>query len=237
MNSGKHYLISSDGNYRWDLTVTPISIGAAVAHALTKDARILSRNMGTLKVATMGDFGRARLLVSEYRSSWCVEVLRLHLRTNYRLLDGIHLPNFGGDDPELDLVWEPCMPVWFMVDLFGTQNADLITISKQWLFAEGDGKTTYRLPLPNIYADCHLCHGLDSKNYSTQGEALIAASEQLQKSLWNADLSTNLVESQRLFRWKPTETGFEQLPPALTDEENWTSLCLKVGVEHLTEVL
>lgn len=237
MQSGKHYLISPDGSYRWDLTVTPIQIGAHVTQALMADASILSRNMGSIKERTNGDFGKTSLLVKNNTSSWCVEVSRLHLRTNYRLLDGIHVPNFGGDDPELDLVWEPIMPVWFMVDLTRTNDADCIQITRQWLFAEGNSKMTWRLPLPNTYADCHLCHGLVSVNYNTQGAAVIAACEQLQRSLWNSDLSPSLAESQRMFRWKPTETGFEQLPPALNGSEDWTCLCTKVGVEHLTEVL
>ncbi len=98
-------------------------------------------------------------------------------------------------------------------------------VEKAWLFAVGPKKGIYRLPLANVYADCSLCLGQYENFGPTHREGIEKTIDQFQKSKWNADLWEAPDLTQRCFRWKVLDKGFEVMEP----DGKWTELSQKIS--------
>jgi hypothetical protein len=103
-----------------------------------------------------------------------------------------------------------------------------IRVSGNWLFACDGHHRSYRLPLPNLHDDCLLCTGSFADEYPSAAEGITASLEQFRKSKWNADLMRTAEQSQKFFRFQPTNETFTTLPIEAAD---WTTLCDKVSTE------
>jgi hypothetical protein len=92
----------------------------------------------------------------------------------------------------------------------------------------------YRLPLPNLHDDGLICTGEFEESYDTGQASVVASLEQFNQSQWNSDLMRTVAESQKFFRFRPTNETFETLPIEAAD---WTTLCDKVSTAIMDRVI
>jgi hypothetical protein len=141
------------------------------------------------------------------------------------------VPVFSSDaDPVFTMVWKVPgdMILAFMVECFRESNRWYA--AHNHLIAFDGEKAAYRIPLSNIYDDGKLCNGEFNSTGKTIQESVSKALDQFCKSQWNQDLDRTPSQSQAMFRFKPTDAGFDQLPPL---QKDWRLLCQKIGTESL----
>jgi len=179
--------------------------------------------------------GMAHANVSTNDTLWSVAIDRISLNTKFRLIDDVLVPAFTAEtDIAIPLLWHAPkeLRLVFAVQIACCYLA--VKVEGNWLFAFDKEKRGYRLPLSNLHDDCLICTGNFEQHYSSCYEALIASLEQFRKSQWNSDLMQNLEQSQRFFRFRPTNETFEVLP---IDAEDWTTLCDKVSTSILERII
>jgi hypothetical protein len=94
--------------------------------------------------------------------------------------------------------------------------------TRRWLFAFSKDNNGYRLPLPNLHDECSICTGEFDDSYDTALGGIVASLEQFNQSKWNSDLMRTVAQSQKFFRFRPTNETFTTLPIEAAD---WTTLC------------
>lgn len=208
-----------------------LDAGNAVLEALTSDVTRTIRNA----LAVPG-WGVAHANVGVVDTIWSVAIDHLNLDARFRLINQVLVPMFASNtDEQLPLVWS-CPPEIRL--LFVTQTApdapSTVAVIMNWLIAYHMDGNGYRLPLPNIHDDCHVCMGEFKTCYPTAGGAVIASLEQFRKSEWNSDLMRTTEQSQRFFRFKPSNEGFATLA---IDAPDWTTLCNKVSVPIMERII
>lgn len=233
------YVISESGAERWDITKRPIQVQETIVEAFSQN--LTRKNPAVLKIG--GDYGNAGIAMASGYEVWSVRVLTLGLAAPFALKDGVHTPVFDSKSlPALPLKWKPpeSMVLVLGISVFADHTAKKpYYIGDHYLVAFDKDKRMWRMPVSNLYADCKLCHGQDAKQHETALEAATMACEMFSRSRWNADLydKTAQPRTDALFRFKPTESDFEQLPPVLASGKTWTSLCEKVAVEKLNQLI
>ena len=202
----------------------------SVLDALTDEVTRSVRN-----VIAIPDWGMAHVSVGLTDALWSVPIDRIPLHAKFRLVKGVLVPAFAsGTDLEMPLVWRAPKEVR-LVFAVRTEFADDCTrINGNWLFACDKDNRGYRLPLPNLHDDCLICTGNFDDRYESGFESVSASLEQFRKSKWNADLMRTVEQSQKFFRFQPTNETFETLP---IQAEHWTTLCDKVSTEILERVV
>ena len=157
------------------------------------------------------------------------------LKAHFRLLNQVLVPVFAStSDVEMPLVWQSPAEVR-LVFVVGTEFADRCnSVFGNWLFAFSKEQQGYRLPLPNLHNDCTLCAGDFEASYDSALECVTASLEQFTQSQWNSDLLRTVEQSQKFFRFRPTNESFETLPIDATD---WTTLCDKVSTAIMDRVI
>jgi hypothetical protein len=151
------------------------------------------------------------------------------------LAGGVLVPKFASTtDLQLPLVWK--VPTGIrLVFVTRTEFSELSTrIDGNWLFAFNEAGNAFRLPLPNLHDDCRICMGSFKNVYSTALDCVAASLQQFNQSKWNADLMRTVEQSQKFFRFQPTNETFETLPIAVTD---WTTLCDKVSTALMERII
>lgn len=152
------------------------------------------------------------------------------LKAPFQMVDGVLVPNLSSDtSPVLDLVWN--IPTGMRCYLLFHTTFDaangLYFLTKTWLFSQSHNKELWRLPLGNLYDDSSICTGRERFDGPSIPHAIKQCLLQFNRSLWNADLWRDVDHCQKMFRFKPHSSGFEQLPYLNSD---WTSLCRKISV-------
>ena len=202
----------------------------SVLDALTDEVTRSLRN-----VVSVPDWGLAHASVGLNDTIWSVPIDRIPLNARFRLINGVLVPIFAsGMDMEMPLVWRAPREVRLVFAVRTEFATDCLKIGGNWLFACDQDNRGYRLPLPNLHDDCLICTGNFEDRYDTAGEALVASLEQFRKSKWNADLMRTVEQSQKFFRFQPTNETFETLPIAAPD---WTTLCDKVSTAVMERVI
>lgn len=207
-----------------------LDVGQSVMEGLTEQTRRSIRN-----VMNLPEGGVAHANIGANDTLWSVTIDRISLNTKFRLIDGVLVPAFTAEtDIEMPVVWHAPkeLRLVFAVQIAGCHLA--VKVDGNWLFAFDKEKRGYRLPLPNLHDDCLICTGSFDDHYGSCYEALMASLEQFRKSQWNSDLMRNLEQSQKFFRFRPTNETFEVLP---IDAEDWTTLCTKVSTSILERVV
>lgn len=232
MKTGVYYLFTPDGEFKLAVTSTPIRVMDSVQQALLRDCTILVENALDFTAPTNGAFGPANLRCGSAATviKWIVIVRSINLETNFVIRDGIHFPTFNPGLGELmTLTWRPppTMDLRLAVDVVKDADGAFFT-DTQYLCAFNAKKEAFRLPVGNLYTDCKLCHGMRSKHWETQEQAVLAALKHFQSSPWNSDLysESREKETKRLFGWTPNENGFTQIELQVPDE--WMECCEKV---------
>ena len=207
-----------------------LEAGQSVLDALTDEVTRSLRN-----VMTIPDWGVAHANVGLTDTIWSVPIDRIPLNARFRLINGVLVPTFASaTDVEMPLVWRAPKEVRLVFVVRSEFAKDCLKIDGNWLFACDKDNRGYRLPLPNLHDDCLICTGNFADRYDSGGECLTASLEQFRKSKWNADLMRTVEQSQKFFRFQPTNETFETLPVQAAD---WTTLCDKVSTAIMERVI
>jgi len=203
---------------------------ASVLDALTSEVTRTLRN-----VTAIPEWGVAHANVGLNDTIWSVAIDRIPLIARFRLINGVLVPMFASTtDHEMPLVWHSPAEVRLVFVVRTEFNNDHISVAGNWLFAYDQDNRGYRLPLPNLHDDCLICTGNFADRYNSAGEGISASLEQFRKSKWNADLMKTVEQSQKFFRFHPTNETFETLPILAAD---WTALCNKVSTAIMERVV
>ena len=207
-----------------------LEAGQSVLDALTDEVTRILRN-----VMSVPDWGMAHANVGLNDAIWSVPIDRLALTARFRLINGVLVPMFASNaDVEMPLVWRAPKEVRLVFAIRTEFANDCHKIVGNWLFACDKDNRGYRLPLPNLHDDCLICTGNFADHYGSGCECVTASLEQFRKSKWNADLMRTVEQSQKFFRFQPTNAAFETLPIQAAD---WTTLCDKVSTAIMERVI
>lgn len=166
---------------------------------------------------------------------WSVPIQRIPLKARFRLIEGVLVPMFASTtDHEMPLVWQAPDSVRLVFVIRTQREDDTIQVDGNWLFAFDERRNGFRLPLPNLHDDCTICTGEFERFHDTAQQCVLASLQQFNQSKWNADLMRTVAQSQKFFRFRPTNEMFETLPIEATD---WTSLCDKVSTAIVDRVI
>lgn len=202
----------------------------SVLDALTEEATRTIRNL-----ISVPEWGVAHANVGLNDTLWSVPIDRIPLNARFRLVEGVMVPAFASQtDIELPLVWQPPKEVRLVFVVQTAFANDCHKVDGSWLFACDKDNRAYRLPLPNLHDDCRICTGNFEDHCDSAGECVAASLEQFKKSKWNADLMRTIEQSQKFFRFQPTNESFNTLPIQATD---WTTLCDKVSTAITERVI
>jgi len=207
-----------------------LEAGQSVLDALTDEMTRSLRN-----VLTIPDWGLAHASVGLTDTIWSVPIDRIPLNARFRLINDVLVPAFASStDIEMPLVWRAPKEVRLVFVIRTEFAKDCLKIDGNWLFACDKDNRGYRLPLPNLHDDCLICTGNFDDRYDSGGECLTASLEQFRKSKWNADLMRTVEQSQKFFRFQPTNETFETLP---IQADDWTTLCDKVSTAIMERII
>jgi len=186
-------------------------------------------------VFAIPSWGAAHADVGVTDTLWSVPINRIPLKARFRVINGVLLPMFASlTDLEMPMVWSAPKEVRLVFAVRTTVEDDLVIVGGNWLFALDANHSGYRLPLPNLHDECTLCTGEFADSYDTALAAVSASLEQFNQSKWNADLMRTVAQSQKFFRFRPSNETFTTLPIEAAD---WTTLCDKVATAILDRVL
>lgn len=199
-----------------------------VLDALTADVTRTTHN-----VMSIPGWGMAHANAGLLDTIWSVPIHRLPLKARFKVINSVLIPVFASaTDLEMPLVWQapPEVRLVFVVRTESTEGG--VAVAGNWLFAFNQNNNGYRLPLPNLHDDCLICTGAFADNYATAQECVSASLEQFNQSKWNSDLMRTVAQSQRFFRFRPTNELVHTLPIEASD---WTTLCDKVATTFMRE--
>lgn len=203
---------------------------AEVLDALTADVTRKQRN-----VLPIPGWGRAHANVGLSDTLWSVPIDRLPLKARFRVINGVLVPMFASlTDLEMPMVWQAPKEVRLVFVVRTESSEDSVVVCGNWLFAFNADGNGFRLPLPNLHDECTICTGQFESRYPSAQAGVIASLEQFNQSKWNSDLMTTVAESQKFFRFRPTNETFTTLPIEATD---WTTLCAKVSTAVMDRVI
>ena len=235
MTTTTKFTIEEDGLvYKDVLQRTPID--------LTPELERVFQSNATLKlrlVADMGElcdpcFGEASLAHASGTFYWSVRILTLNLNTAFVLnKDKELVPSFeewADTEKVMQIGWKVPDEITLVLGITMIDLGHGFQSGKHYLVAYDTAKRSYRLPLTNLYDHLELCHGQGNKEHTTPIGSLITALKAFRSSLWNADLCASFQRTNAplMFRFKPTDKGFDQLP--INDGgHGWQWLCEKVS--------
>jgi hypothetical protein len=227
----KEWLIREDGTILERLVrERELEAEHSIIDTLTTEVVRSARN-----VIQLPDWGSAHANIGPGDILWSVPIQRIPLKAKFRLVNQALVPMFGStSDLEMPMVWEAPPEIRLVFVVRTECSEEYATIGGNWLFAFGQNRNAYRLPLPNLYDDCSICMGEFAQQYDTASECLTASLQQFNKSQWNSDLMPATEKSQKFFRFKPTDETFETLP---VDAGDWTSLCAKVSTAVMDRII
>jgi hypothetical protein len=201
-----------------------------VLDALTADVSRKNRN-----VMPIPGWGMAHANVGLSDTIWSVPIDRIPLKARFKVVNAVLVPMFASHtDLEMPIVWRAPKEVRLVFAVRTELVDDCVEVGGNWLFAFNKENNGFRLPLPNLHDECTICTGQFEDSYNTAQEGVIANLEQFNKSKWNSDLMTTVAQSQKFFRFRPTNETFETLPIEAAD---WTTLCNKVSTATMDRVI
>jgi hypothetical protein len=193
-----------------------------VLDALTGDVSRKLRN-----VMQVPGWGMAHASVGLSDTIWSVPIDRIPLKARFRVINNVLVPMFASTtDLEMPMVWRAPKEVRLVFVVRTELSDDCVMVGGNWLFAFSKDNNGYRLPLPNLHDECTICTGEFDDSFCSAQECVVASLEQFNKSKWNSDLMRTVAQSQKFFRFKPTNETFDTLA---IDAADWTTLCEKVS--------
>ena len=215
-------ILQTDGSFVERLvSERTLNAGQSVLDTLTENITRQVRN-----VFNLPGWGLAHANVGRTDTLWSVSIDRIPLHARFKLINQVMVPMFAsGTDLEMPLVWRVPAEVKVVFAVLTKQEDDIVSVEGNWLFAGDQDHRGYRLPLPNLHDDCRLCTGQFEGDQETAFACVQASLEQFNQSKWNSDLMRTIEQSQKFFRFQPTNDTFETLPI----QGEWTGLCNKIS--------
>ncbi len=207
-----------------------LSAEADVLEAMTADVTRTIRN-----AMPIPGWGLAHANVGLTDTIWSVPIERIPLKARFRVINGVLVPMFASlTDLEMPMVWQAPKDVRLVFVVRTEVSEGCVVVGGNWLFAFNKDNNGYRLPLPNLHDECTICTGQFESSYASAQAGVSASLEQFNQSKWNSDLMTTVAESQKFFRFRPTNETFTTLPIEAAD---WTTLCAKVSTAILDRAI
>ncbi len=209
---------------RRDINEREIDLSHKLVASLTKNSSVTIP-----RLFEVPEYGFATLTAKPGEWYLSVPVSRLIIKAPWRLVEGLLVPNFGGNnDPVMTITWPvPDNIKVKIVVLAGLYDENVLyCMTNMWLFAFDERGAAYRLPLANIHDDCHVCHGQKDIIFPTLAEILSTCLKRFEISKYNADLWKSAEQTQQFFRMKPGHRDSFEAQPISVD---WTKLCIKVA--------
>lgn len=181
----------------------------------------------------------AHLAITEKSTFVTVGVPIINLKAPFKTQNESVTPAFDSkNEPIMSIQWSSTvfgsMRLVMLIELNHSPTYQKWNYANAWLVAFDPSKRAYRLPLPNVHNDCRMCLGDFSASNVTVSECVAAVLAQFESSPWNADLwGDNRAKTAALFSFKPTNSGFDQIPP----DSHWDEFCDKVAFGPLKYVL
>ena len=190
---------------------------------------------GHRNVVQIPGWGIAHASVGLSDTIWSVPIDKIPLKARFRVINGVLVPMFASQtELEMPMVWQAPEEVRLMLVVRTIFEGDSVMVDGNWLFAFNQDNNGYRLPLPNLHDDCSLCTGQFKDQHESGQQCVTASLEQFNQSKWNSDLMRTIEQSQKFFRFRPTNETFETLAIEATD---WTTLCEKVSTAIMDRVI
>ena len=234
----REYIIKDTGSiFRRDISEEEIAVNDDdIARAITQT---LGRSVKGLWPVTLPSSqsdvaGLVNLTIDHERPWFTVPIKELVLSTFYSTVtvDGQArvVPQFQrrlGTEIQLKLTWKTPSTMRLRGLLRGTPlHFDRPAIDLMWLLAYTSDSQIWKLPLPNVYADCKVCTGNGAVGGDSYRDAVDAFMKLFFDAPWNTDLWDCHEKTHSMFNWKVVEGGkFEQTPV-----EQWPQYCKKVGL-------
>lgn len=224
-----HYEIHVDRVEKVETTRTEITVANAIRSEL---ASTLTVECNPLLDYGTEDYSNVALSASLHKAVLTFRMKRLHLTCACEMIDGVLSPAFAKTGTVIPLVWTPPhnMGLTLMVTV-AHQAGRGAHVQQTHLVAYDDLDRTWKLPVGNLYEDMKLCHGQAHMSKSTIMEAAAEAAELFIKSKWNSDLCSTDIQTRatKMFRFQPTNGGFDQMEMKLEEGQDWKALCWKVA--------
>ena len=215
-------ILNTDGSFIERLvSERTLNVGQSVLDTLTENITRTVR-----QVFHIPGWGFAHANVGLHDILWSVPINHIPLHARFKLINQVMVPMFAsGTDIEMPLVWQVPAGIKVVFAVLTKEADDLVSVEGNWLFVCDQNNRGYRLPLPNLHDDCRICTGQFEGDQENAFACVQASLEQFSKSKWNSDLMRTIEQSQKFFRFQPTQDSFETLPV----QGEWTGLCSKVS--------
>ncbi len=199
---------------------TEIEVNPSMINAMVPKSRVKLSNF------MPSPYGLVGASITEQETIFSVRLFNLILNCTIAIGDdGSASPTWQHSGTFVELIWPvpDTMKLFYCarVTPFGTTYK--IHSAGTYLFALGVKNRSYRLPLPNIYDDGHICTGVGDVVMHSPVEAFLDCLTRFMKSQWNADLANEPMRTRaaQLFQFKVVPDGFK----ALAAPKEWASLC------------
>lgn len=227
------YLIRENGEIvHQTITENPINILPSIAQAFQTSVQFKFENILDLALCGEPDCGHVTICGNSGNRSinyWSIGIKKLTLNTSFTLYGDVLSPDFNSQGKLMSVPWTPRPDMFVVLGIVTTRkdSGDYVA-GKHYLIAYDSGSRVYRLPLSNLYDHLELCHGQSPGVHPTELAAILDAVKRFRASQWNSDLfhSFQQENAPKMFRFKPTNDGFEQM---LHTGDDWTKLCQKVS--------
>jgi len=240
MSSKSYIAIEDNRAFRCTLTKDEFFITPQMLDQMTSEVVRKTPPLFNLVKRTEGNVGFCKFLTCGKQAFMVMDVLAIIFNVSTSLEeDGAIVPIFNGHEASrMNLRWQ--VPVDMSVKLGVCINTarDQLTFGHQYLCAY-DPLTwaAYKLPLGNLYGDARLCHGQSSGNFvfNNLADMALGVAELFKTSAWNADLISveECEKCKKVFRWKPTNDSFEQLPSLQDWKANSTKIASRIVNEFM----
>ncbi len=160
-----------------------------------------------------------------------VRVKTLNLHTTFKIENEVMTPTFDAEGKFIEMPWVAPDTMRLVLGMAINATPDLMQykLGKHWLIAYDNKGASYKLPMSNLYDHLELCHGQAHAIQPTMMGAVYLGLKAFRSSKWNADLRGSVTREMapQLFRFKPLNVGFEQIPSI----DPWHKLCMKASSE------
>lgn len=185
------------------------------------------------KIGMIDDMSVGLCTVGDTEAFVSMRLSELTIKATVAVEEKMVTPSFQASGDVATLHWTPPsdMRLMFAVHCVYAPSYRYWVADTHYLFALDEASRGFILPLPNIYADAHLCTGLEeTTRHNSVLDVMLDSFSALKASQWTDHLINEAygayANSQRMFVFTPTKEGFTQVAPILVD---WKQLCRAVG--------
>ncbi len=229
------FIIKEDGSVvKRETTEYSVNINNAIEKAFQSSVDLRVQNI--VDFTDMGEpyFGKCSLSFNsgDLTKLWAsTRVKTLNLHTTFAMNEEVMTPTFESEGKFMEIPWTPPAEMKLVLGMQISADVDhkIFKLGKHWLVAYDSKGASWRMPLTNLYDHMELCHGQAHEIHPTIMGTIYTGLKAFRASKWNSDLrgAWHKETAPKMFRFKPLNTGFEQLATELP----WARLCTKAAAE------